>query len=107
MSEALGKHVELRKITDVKSVPGSESRCHDPEKGVSIDMGGLATWDGRFSTSDLEVGDVVIIENEGPCLGMIREVFREGLRVYPETPNKLKRILESVEFRRGLRVAAP
>ncbi len=100
-----GRLFELQRITSVEDRPGEGG------KGVGLQYGDLQaegegsmrTWDSRFTAEDIGPGDIVRIEFEGPSLGSITEVFREGLRIFPEPEGRLPRLQKAAEFKKDLR----
>lgn len=97
-----GRVIELRKVITVKALPDGkgvevgDSDLHGEEATMSF-------TDPRFTTQDIQPGDIVRMHDAGPSLGRVEEIFREGLRIFPARKTHRARLVEHATFRKNLR----
>lgn len=95
-----GKVFELRKVVRVADLPRrgvsvGDCALHDTEETSSFS-------DPRLTSHDIQPGDIVRLEQMGPSVARVTEVYREGLRIFPARKTHREQLEQHAAFRKKL-----
>ncbi len=98
---ASGKVFELRRVLRVDKLQNGVLLVGDAALTEAEETGTFSQTE--LPTLDLQPGDIIRLDQQGPSACRLTEVYREGLRIFPTRKARMIELIGHANFRKTLR----